>query len=278
MTVPKIAVCISGQMRTWRFCFQNIQQFFSGCDVDYFIHTWDTSGVKKFASLDTFSDTTIAHDPVEISEVIETFKPKKITVESISQYASRKNMTCFSRWTDLFYSFRKSVMLKNQFSRETGVKYDCVVKCRFDIAFNPQIDFLSFMQTSNLDLKEDRRIYVHHTSFIENENFGLNVDDSFFYGNDSIIDYVSHAAYVKSKHINMDMSVKTQKFFGPGAIINSVLMDAHIIPSKINFSSNLGLEIYYLVRNNPKINKPVLTLDDFLIVKECHHEFFTNCN
>ena len=40
----KIAVCVSGQARTWEYCKENIKKVFTDTDdyqFDFFIHTWD---------------------------------------------------------------------------------------------------------------------------------------------------------------------------------------------------------------------------------------------
>ena len=43
--IKRIAVCFSGQARTWRTAKDNILKYFDlseqGCQVDFFIHTWD---------------------------------------------------------------------------------------------------------------------------------------------------------------------------------------------------------------------------------------------
>ena len=45
--VKRIAVCFSGQARTWRTAKDNILKYFhlseQGCQVDFFIHTWDNN-------------------------------------------------------------------------------------------------------------------------------------------------------------------------------------------------------------------------------------------
>ena len=43
----RVAVCISGQSRTWKVAYKSILSFFDmGANVDFFIHTWDTNSYR----------------------------------------------------------------------------------------------------------------------------------------------------------------------------------------------------------------------------------------
>ena len=139
MSKIKIAVCISGQIRTWEYCCENIKNFLKDTDeyeFDYFIHTWDTNDFTLIG------DTTPIYEKEnDFENFIDFYKPKLYKIESNEDFKKR----LFKKWKDkhgepmntvnLMYSFYKSVTLKKLWERKCGFKYDYVVKIRPDIQF-----------------------------------------------------------------------------------------------------------------------------------------------
>ena len=113
----RIAFCLSGQIRTWRNCYQSWQLLFNrfqeqiiingnnqyspyvdeSFDVDYFVHTWDFNTVPHFKwdvdwnepdpikrgeMLKPFYNSYTNVDKAEIEEVLNILKPKKTIVEN----------------------------------------------------------------------------------------------------------------------------------------------------------------------------------------------------
>jgi len=113
----KIAFCLSGQIRTWRNCYQSWQLLFDRFqeqiiindnrqyspyvdevfEVDYFVHTWDFNTVPHFKwdvdwnepdlvkrgeMLKPFYNSYTNVDKAEIEEVLNILKPKKTIVEN----------------------------------------------------------------------------------------------------------------------------------------------------------------------------------------------------
>jgi len=113
----RIAFCLSGQLRTWRDCYQSWQLLFNrfqeqiiingnsqyspyvdeSFDVDYFVHTWDFNTVPHFKwdvdwnepdpikrgeMLKPFYNSYTNVDKAEIEEVLNILKPKKTIVEN----------------------------------------------------------------------------------------------------------------------------------------------------------------------------------------------------
>ena len=90
-------------------------------DVDIFVHSWSTESQDK---------------------ILQLFKPKKYLIENQIWWDKNSDRNYrmnnhYSKW----YSTMKSVELKNEYEKETGVKYDMVMVTRFDIAWQTDIFF-----------------------------------------------------------------------------------------------------------------------------------------
>jgi hypothetical protein len=186
----RIAVCISGQPRTWRTAADNIKNYFNvDAQVDYFIHTWDTNSFRNSNEKHTMKkDCPI--DENEITEIRKTFNPVAIEIDKYSYEKYGKH------WSSLFFSFMKSVLLKRKYEIENDFLYDIVVKTRFDVNF-----FLEGVSNIGRPLNS---FYVHKlrplVGYSVNNSFSnfpseLNYhcfDDVFFYADSPTMDIISN--------------------------------------------------------------------------------------
>jgi hypothetical protein len=123
----KIAFCLSGQLRTWRNCYQSWQLLFDRFkeqmfingnleyspyvdepfEIDYFIHTWDFNTVphfkweidwlepdpmKRVLMLEPFKNAYSKIEKEEILEVLSILKPKKSIVEDWNISKTRESV------------------------------------------------------------------------------------------------------------------------------------------------------------------------------------------
>ena len=123
----KIAFCLSGQLRTWRNCYESWQLLFDRFkeqiiingntqyspyvdetfDVDYFIHTWDFNTTphykwdvnwnepdphKRSELLKPFENAYNIIKKEEILEILNIIKPKKSIIENWEVSKSRKKI------------------------------------------------------------------------------------------------------------------------------------------------------------------------------------------
>lgn len=119
----KIALCYSTQIRTGINAFPEHERMFMGVDYDVFIHCWDVNTHKIFPN-------HVEKVPSEVlNQYFDLLKPKKKLIESSAEkyyYADA-----------LMYSWYRSVKLKQEWEKQTGVRYDAVVKMRPDLIFEP---------------------------------------------------------------------------------------------------------------------------------------------
>jgi len=141
----KIALCISGYLRTFKECWPTIMEnVIQDNDVDIFIHTYDKIGHSKGW-----------RDPIDLSEDID--------LDFLQSIPSLK-MLVTEKWDDIKYQFEKfrkiqptvtniNVIgtifwkiyqcneLKKQYEKEHNFTYDLVIRMRGDQMFTKKINF-----------------------------------------------------------------------------------------------------------------------------------------
>ena len=134
----RIAVCFSGMVRTSKYVTPNLLNYFGDQlpNIDFFMHTWDITEPKLYTpgsmGLITSSINQSTRDPSYpiISAITNDYKNfKKIKVESFSEQCE------IYRYFPLWYSWVKSMKLKEEYENEYNFTYDIVLKMRPDMIF-----------------------------------------------------------------------------------------------------------------------------------------------
>jgi hypothetical protein len=118
----RIALCLSGQPRTWRWTRESLMGFFAGHQLEVFFHTWQEG------------------DPAELDAVVEAYRPRAHRIEArplflvekrllAERFPTRPPLTLF----DMFHSVAESLKLA---AAEGDGTYDLVVRTRFDAMFD----------------------------------------------------------------------------------------------------------------------------------------------
>ena len=126
----KVAVCLSGQSRTFDYCKDSILEYYDGCD--FFCHTWDRNSYHEHGVPIVMGNW----DKSILNRIEDSLKPKLFTCsnfkDTLVEYKkmgwkySENELNNISMW----YSQAKSY--DYDFS-----DYDFVVKSRYDFIHNP---------------------------------------------------------------------------------------------------------------------------------------------
>lgn len=115
----KLAVCISGQPRTWRHCKHSLDLLFKEFDVDYVLHSW--------------SDVP----PDERSDLLESYRPVAHIFEDRPDYTSQQQnlVRLFPHVPpigvfDMAHGIRQSIDMALQHGG-----YDLIARVRYDAIF-----------------------------------------------------------------------------------------------------------------------------------------------
>ena len=120
----KIAVCLSGQPRTWRHACPTLSAFFAAHEVSAFFHTWDEA------------------DPAEVEALVAAYAPRAYAVEArpafldekrrlAARFPDRPPLTTF----DMFHSMARSLGLALD-ADAGGAGFDLICRTRFDLIYD----------------------------------------------------------------------------------------------------------------------------------------------
>lgn len=198
MKSGKVAICLSGLVRTGIQAHPSFKKFFSTLgDYDIFYHTWDT-------------------DIVTYEKVKELYKPVSSLVELPLDPIKE------SSFGSMLYSIMMANELKKKHEIENNFRYDLVIKTRFDLVFDEN----SYFPT---DPRWPRTIYslggnagLNHTDY---ENHGIS--DLIFWGDSQSMDiatnvyrYYKNVALVKNLYLREGWKLDPLDYYlSPGTII-----------------------------------------------------------
>lgn len=160
----KIALCLSGQAR---FHEKGIKELYDkiiqGNHCDVFIHTWSSWSYKgKSGNINKNS-----------FDYIQNLK-KIIVEDQISSYngitwANIKGHKRIFEIMSMWYSLMRSNELRNIYEQESNIKYDAVIRSRFDLGFNKKDDITKYILDNKTLIN-----YYRSTSINPNSNdFGI---------------------------------------------------------------------------------------------------------
>jgi len=155
----KIAILLSGHIRK-NSILKGIKEFCDNPNFHIFIHTWDNLGLKgNETSLNDLSVKSTV-----ITEIEKYTNLKKYDIENnkswIESQEIKNNYFNFSS-PEIFiksqlYSINKSYKLMEEYSKENNIKYDLVLKARFDCNM---VSF-SVKNKTIMDIKDNHIIFT----------------------------------------------------------------------------------------------------------------------
>ena len=241
----KVAICISGQLRTWEHCYQSWIKLvdkiknhpsFIGKNVefDYFFHIWDFNTIpniiwwEKYEKLGNVKTTTLVPQE-EIEKVINIFNPKKYLIEGQVVSLSREKITdeittsltankipikTHVSWTtSQLYSIMRCAFLKREYEIENNFEYDACVRMRFDLSFDDAN--ITYLTNDFVKPIKEKTIYACHCYNIN--RFPHNaVGDIFYYSDSQTYDIITQL-YDFLPYIDSNIfppNVKVEEIFG----------------------------------------------------------------
>ena len=187
MSTKRIAICFSGQARTWEYCVENIKRFFStigGGDnkIDYFIHTWDVNSYRGHTTLDR--DQLTSFD--DSKSLYDAYKPVEFEVENFNTYVDcRKYSFPITAWEPMYHSYKKSINFKRCYELKHDFEYDIVIKARLDCIYDPDAP-LTMPHIVPLVAYTSREINKMSLEFFYND-----FDEALFFGDSLTMDLLS---------------------------------------------------------------------------------------
>ena len=120
----KIAVCIRGELRTWKSCYENIFNTFP-VDTDYFFTTWNQN----------HNPLTNKIEKVIEEDIVKTFSNRNLVDIEIVPFAYPANKIILPASYYMAYLWYKSSQLKRKHEIKNKFEYDCVIGIRPDVVY-----------------------------------------------------------------------------------------------------------------------------------------------
>jgi len=183
----KIALCISGQMRTYKDCYELLyENILVPLKPDVFIHTWSNSGVSN--KVENRFDT----ENRDILETVleEMYRPEMMVIEdfeagfsdsideiSVPEILKEHEPLHYKGCLPMYYKMYQCNELKKTYESTNDFEYDRVIKMRPDLALYDYFPDVLF----NID------DYLWHSDLMIDQNF--QVSDKLAFGNSKVMDY-----------------------------------------------------------------------------------------
>jgi hypothetical protein len=206
----RIALCLSGQARSWKSCYQNWLDNLShlNAEIDFFFHfldynsmpmqVWTTNNTGKVLK---FDDVLITDE--ERSEMVDTLQPKAWAFEpKLALHDGFYEVNNRVSWwsIDQFNSMMKCAHLKRQHEIATGKQYDVVLRMRSDLFFTKPIDI------SN---PQENTVYITHPCWDKEWN-AFRISDIFFWSDSSTYDQAAafhdQLPFIEATYVSNDQS------------------------------------------------------------------------
>lgn len=186
----KIALCLSGQMRTYKMCYNNLKKhILEPFNPDVFIHTWSKTGiVTKVKLLSIFQ----GNQQVTEKELQKMYSPKNMVIEDfhnsyLEEIEGVRYPEILTKYVPppgraslpMYYKIKKCNDLKCEEENKNNFKYDLVIRLR------PDLNILEPLPGEVLD---NSHILWHSGKYIDT---GFMLSDRFAVSNSQNMDYYS---------------------------------------------------------------------------------------
>jgi hypothetical protein len=250
MRVFRIAVCFSGQPRTWRMCVDAIREFFDvthvssldaehRVEVDFFGHAWDRNTWRGNGKME---DEKLSK--AELDQIGPAFGFKDIVIEPL------RPPTFGMTWDGMFYSLMRSLHLKQQYEIANHIEYDLVIKARYDTIYGPGMQFPVFEPHPLVAYTN-----LQPSKFLR-ENFANDFHDVLFCADSPTMDILgtfhqnyrvlcTPAALERGRELAFDNGIIR---LGPGTMLYRFLVDRGIHPAVIHHPRTYQHVGYTVVR------------------------------
>lgn len=242
----KIAVCFSGETRTWKQAASSIKHFFlkNNHEVCFFGHAWSNN---TWGNHHAFPEPE-SLNPIQLrDELLEEFSFSRLHVEphkpvpDYEQYTEYKfpnptgkqralNSKIPTTWTSPFYSAMMSNHYKYSYEQDNDMSFDLVVHARYDVCYEP-----SSLLTTYLPHEANPQALYCFTHYFEKEYMMPCINDVFYFGSSNAMDLVEsfYRVYHNGdlyKLLQCDYFDGGYKTVGPGVLLYKWLGIKNILP------------------------------------------------
>ena len=250
----RVAVCLSGQLRTCNTAAPGILRFFKDLNPDYFIHTWFEN---EWHDKDSDKINIAETEQIEYESCLKAtqlFNPTAVILESNTVKQFEVPVSQAQQ-----YSMMRANQIKRKHEQLNSFTYDLVIKCRFDLIWPPN-------EKIRVPIEIDPNgLYVSYVDYKQNKELPM-ILDRYFYGSSKTMDTIANIYNETCERIKFSELAEPQNdpTLMPEAMLYQYCMD-----KKISILPMACIEV--IVRKN------AIGLDhlkDFIEIRSIHNNFY----
>jgi hypothetical protein len=230
----KIAMTISGQPRQYAAGFLECKKWFlDKYDIDVYLHSWVD---KKFYKYDFFDEgklqNTYTADENTYSEILELYKPKGYLFEKAINFDATdikgSNNQRLNSQLGMWMSLKRAWDLLE----ESGIKYDYVIRTRFDLQFTDHV-VESCPLISNITQLDPNQVNLF--DYHNDNHRKLNVNDLFAIGGYDVMK-VYHNLFIDQIYYHFTDPVYDEWLTDLDKFVNETILMHHLNTYHVPFN------------------------------------------
>lgn len=160
--MPRIAICISGHLRDFDKCWENLQENFIsilqkfGCDIDYYTSFWDVKGNRETGWVGPNNYNTFLEKIQPVSFLVERFDRSFFTelynTEKWKEYKHLSGPETCGDAVSMWYKIESCYKMIMDYENRYGFTYDVIVRLRSDLLFDTPYDITELTDILNNDV------------------------------------------------------------------------------------------------------------------------------
>lgn len=204
----KIAILISGYLRTIEFNIKKTIDIFSKYDVDYFIHITENEKEEKYVN-----------SKVDINSVLDLIKPKIV----IREYEFENNDQYFKNMRNMWYKIEVLIDSISKYSKFNNINYDLFLRIRPDL----------YILSNSI---------VIDNNILDYTIYGNN--DDFFYGKPSVFQKIKQ---INLNYDTLTNNLIEEKNYNKPDIFKKFIKQNNIILKNIDIEYKLVLTLTNII-------------------------------
>ncbi len=248
----KIAVCFSGESRTWLHAVNSIKAFYTGNHDFYFFghvwanNTWGNHPAYPVPEILDLNELSISlRSKINFTKLIVEHHHPEIDFKGYEQhnfgeelFGKKKvfNTTIPTTWRSPLYSSMLSNHYKYQYEQDNDTHFDVVVHARLDVCYTPMTSINDYLP----GIIQPHALYCN-TNYFKKEYMLPAFNDVFYFGSSDVMDIIDsfYRIYHNGnfyKMLGCDYFDGAYKATGPGALLYKWMTIKNILPIYVKFS------------------------------------------
>lgn len=179
----KIALCFSGQTRTFQYCIESVKNFFSSSKGNTYYYFGHSSNKNNYKGKN--AEGVVVHSVLDEEFEIDELYKRVSSAYNFEKLLIECEKSKVVNWGQTLYSQMYANFLKQQYEIENNMMFDLVIRLRFDLCFPHDVKFEDYINF----LIEEKTLYTNY-GLMRNEYVLPNPSQIIHFGTSLTMDLV----------------------------------------------------------------------------------------